>query len=164
MSSSWSARGVLVLSSVTGGGVTSWQKAAGSAFNSNIEIWYGVVSTSSAGVTIAVTATPPCPTNGTQFFANVTEWSGLVGTQSQLLDTATAMHGSPSSASAPSITTLNAADLVIFGVSENAGSGIGTLGAPWTAMATISTGSQIWSNSHPPGIKSSRRPEPSTPR
>src|SRR5438132_12203472 len=49
-------------------------------------------------------------------------------------------------ASAGSMTTLNAADLVIFGVTEAAGSGIGTLGAPWTTMSTISTRSQTWSH------------------
>jgi hypothetical protein len=87
-----------------------------------------VATGSSTGVTIATA-------NGctTDLWMNLTEWSGLSGT----LDQAANTNGTGTPATA-SITTLNANDLVIFGVSETATSGIGTLGAPWTAMTTVS--------------------------
>jgi hypothetical protein len=125
------------LQSVTGGGVTSWQKAAGSYTYENVEIWYGVVSTSSnAPVTLTVSSAS-CP-SGTDMRANVTEYSGLVATQSQVFDVGAAQSGTGTTASA-SITTQNANDAVFFGVSQGGSSGIGTLGGSWWAMQTTST-------------------------
>ncbi len=49
------------LLSVSGGGVTTWQRAASSNSNSNVEIWYGVVDTASSAAVVATlnTQAPP---------------------------------------------------------------------------------------------------------
>src|SRR2546428_5907875 len=123
------------INSPTGGGVTTWQRAAYSTSNTNLEIWYGPVDTASAtGVTATVTA---C-TGG--MWMNLTEWSGL----SVAVDTAAARSGTTSPASALAITTTNANDLLVFGVADSSGNTYGspTLGntpGPWTAMTAITT-------------------------
>jgi hypothetical protein len=123
------------LNTPTGGGVTTWLRAAFSTSNTNVEIWYGTVDTSSAtGVTATVTG---C-TGG--MWMNLTEWSGLWG----VVDQAAALAGTTSPASAGSITTTNASDLVIFGVADPSGNTYGSpsLGGtpgPWTAMTAITS-------------------------
>jgi len=125
------------LNTPTGGGVTTWSKATASDVNANCEIWYGVVTTaSSAGVTITISSTTG------NAHMNLTEWSGLNGT----LDTAAAQGNTTSTASAPSITTTNANDLLIFGAAFFTGNTAGppTAGGTsgsWEAMnSTAGTG------------------------
>ena len=124
------------LTSVTGNGVTTWYRAAHSTSWSNLEIWYGVVDTSStAGVTISIpNPTSGCSTGGGTWM-NLSEWSGV----SPILDGASAQSGTTSPASAGSITTSNANDLIILGTSI----ATGNLGTPspgtWTAMTAIAT-------------------------
>jgi hypothetical protein len=125
----------LALSGVSGGGAASWGKAASSTTNTNIEIWYGpVTSGSSAPVTIT------CSQTGA-IWMNVSEWSGLVNTQSQVLDQGNAQHGTSSPASASSISTAHADDLVLFGVADTSGNtfGVPTAG-PWSSFSSVSAG------------------------
>ena len=117
---------------VTGGGVTTWNRAAFSAQNTNVEIWWGVTNGSSADVTIHGVAG-----DTSAKFGNVSEWSGLV-TQSPL-DGAHAIDGLTSPADPGAITTANAHDLLVFGVGDGVPN---TFGAPspatWTALTPIS--------------------------
>lgn len=119
------------LTSVTGGGAT-WTRAASSAVNSNIEIWYGVTDGSSAVVTINRT------NSGSTMWLAVSEWSGLASTMA--LDGAAANDGIANPVTAGGIMTTNARDLVLFGASAFAPN---TYGAPgpgsWTAMTGIAT-------------------------
>jgi len=82
---------------VSGGGVTTWQKATSSTTNDKIEIWYGSVDQATNGVTV----TAGC-TGGMRM--NLTEWSGL----SLTVEKASAQAGTTSPASAGSITTASA--------------------------------------------------------
>jgi len=101
-----------LMSGVTGGGVASWSRATASDKHANIEIWYGVVTTaSSSAVTLASDATGNAR-------LNVTEWSGLVPRQADVLDAAAAQPGTADKATAPSITTTHAGDLIVFAVSD----------------------------------------------
>jgi hypothetical protein len=127
------------LLSVSGGGVTTWQRAAYSTSNSNVEIWYGVVDTASSAAVVATLNTQASPAgcgstaSGAQWM-NFTEWSGLWAA----VDAANAQAGSTSSASAPSITTTNASDLLLFGATESTSNSFGASPTPgtWTAMTS----------------------------
>ncbi|MFI5342339.1 MAG: DUF2341 domain-containing protein, partial [Candidatus Methylomirabilales bacterium] len=120
------------LNTPSGGGVATWSKATASDANANCEIWYGVVTTSSsAGVTITISGSGYA-------HMNLTEWSGLNGT----LDKAAAQSNTTSPASASSITTTNANDLLIFAAAIFLGNTAGppTAGGTsgsWEAMNSI---------------------------
>jgi hypothetical protein len=101
----------LALDSVTGGGVMTWTRAAGSFDNANIELWYGVTNGSNATVTIN------CASNTLSMGLSVSEWSGLATTN--VLDKARATSGLTSPASAGMIATANAHDLLLFGVAND---------------------------------------------
>ena len=122
------------LTSVDGGGVDAWTLATESTTNANIEVWYGMVAVpSTTGVTIATGAV-----SGARM--SVSEWSGLVGTVD--IAASQAKPTSPSPASAPTITTTNAKDLIIFGVDNGSPNTFGSPGGSWVAMtATPSVGS-----------------------
>jgi hypothetical protein len=118
------------LASVTGAGAT-WTRAASSLTNSNIELWYAVTDGTNATVTINR------PNSGAPIFLHVSEWSGLATTGS--LDQATVADGTVGPASAGSITTTNALDLVVFAASAYTPS---TFGSPapgtWASLTPIS--------------------------
>jgi hypothetical protein len=118
------------LASVSGGGVATWKNAAMSTANCNVEIWYGESDGSSASVAIAY------PNNTGLIWMNVSEWSGLVAAGP--LDMATASNGLTGDATAGTITTTHAHDLLLFAVTDHSPV---TFGGPtpgsWSAMTTI---------------------------
>lgn len=125
-------RGLPSVGGVTGGGVATWSRAAFSAVNTNVEIWWGVTDGSSTDVTIHGIAG-----DTSAKFGNVSEWSGLV-TQAPV-DGAHALDGISSPADPGAMTTANAHDLLVFGVGDGAPN---TFGVPapgtWTALTPIS--------------------------
>lgn len=62
------------LTSVTGGGVATWTRAARSTANANVEVWYGVTDGSNAVVTIMLAG------SASSMSIVVAEWSGLATT------------------------------------------------------------------------------------
>lgn len=122
------------LSGVTGGGVTTWLRAARSATNANVEIWFGVTDGSQATVSISRTG------NTGPIWLAISEWSGLGA--SVALDQAIASDGTSGTASAGTIATTSARDLLIFAAADENSA---TFGAPspgsWTGFATIGGGS-----------------------
>jgi hypothetical protein len=127
--------------SVTGNGVTTWQRAKSSTTNANIEIWYGIVDVASTA-NVTATLNPACGSSTGGERLNLTEWSGV----SLALDGATsAFNNGGTAASAGSITTTNAIDLVMFAV--GATSGIGTLAAPWVGMTSVTIGTSTTQSS-----------------
>jgi len=120
------------LSSVSGGGVGSWVHVVDSTINTNIEIWYGVVTVGSMGPVTLVG--PPLATQ--PIFANVSEWSGLITPNPS--DGARAASGLTSPADPGAIATAHAHDLVFFGVGDQVPN---TFGAPapgnWTSLTPI---------------------------
>lgn len=123
------------LASVTGGGVATWTRATRSLNNTNIEIWYGISDGSSA----AVTATFPAYT--LPIWSLVTEWSNMASTN--LLDMAASTSGATSPASAGSITTTFARDLLIFGVADQTPNTFGTPQGTWNAFTAVSSNATI---------------------
>lgn len=122
------------LDSVTGGGVTTWNLAARSLDNANVEIWYGRTDGSSSTVTINFAAS-------SAIWMNVSEWSGLV--MSGVLDGALATSGLLSPADAGTLATTHAHDLVIFAVGDYAPSTFGTpTQGPWSALNSVDVPSQ----------------------
>ena len=122
------------LSGVSGGGVGNWFKAQSSTTNTHIEIWYGAVDiATNTSLTTPVTIT--AATAGGMWMT-LMEWSGV----SLTIDQSGAQAGTSSPASAPSITTTNANDLVILGIADNIGN---TFGSPstgtWTALTAVTT-------------------------
>lgn len=115
------------LTSVSGGGVATWQLAVKSTVESNVEIWYGITDGSSATVTLTLN-------NSTaSMWLSVSEWSELTGA----LDGATGNDGATTPASAGPITTTTR-DLLIFGVSQFTPSNIGSPSpGAWTALQPI---------------------------
>lgn len=119
------------LADVSGGGAT-WSRATRSLDNANIEIWYGVSDGSSAAVTITF------PSNPLSIWMAISEWSGMA--TSNLLDGASATSGTASPASAGTITTTTARDLVIFAVADSAPSTFGVPSqGPWSAMEAMTS-------------------------
>ena len=115
------------LTSVTGGGVATWQLAKKSTVESNVEIWYGITDGSSSTVTVTLTG------NNSPTWLHVSEWSELTG----VVDAATALDGSTSPVSAGTLTTTTR-DLLVFGFSQFTPTTIGNLSpASWTAMTPI---------------------------
>jgi hypothetical protein len=95
----------------SGGGVSAWTFAAGSAANANIEIWYGAVTTSSSDpVTIS-------RSRSGDLRLNITEWRGF-NAQQIVLDEASKHDGTASPAFADPI-DVHGTDLVIFGVASS---------------------------------------------
>lgn len=115
------------LTSVSGGGVTTWQLAVSSTIQSNVEIWYGITDGSSATVTIALT------NNNSPTWLSVSEWTNLTG----VVDDTSKNDSSMSPANAGPVTTTTR-DLLIFGVSQFVPT---TIGSPspgvWTALQPI---------------------------
>jgi hypothetical protein len=96
------------VSSVTGGGVTTWTKvteANGATGAGAAEVWYGQVTSSASSVTVTLSGS----TNWQ--LANVSEWSGLA--PSTPVDASTSSFGGATSFTAGPITTTQAGDLVI---------------------------------------------------
>jgi hypothetical protein len=121
------------LSGVSGAGVSNWFRAESSLTNTHIEIWYGAVDATTSTSTSPITATAASAGN---MWITVSEWNGV----SLAIDKSADLAGTTSPASAGSITTTNAADLVIFGVANNTGN---TFGSPtpgsWTALTAVTT-------------------------
>jgi hypothetical protein len=119
------------------GGSPAWTRAAFSTTNPNIEIWFGIAD-GTPSVTIAAAGL-------TGMTLLVSEWSGLVTTNP--LDLATATSGSASPASAGTITTSHAPDLLIFGAADYVPNTFGTpTGGPWTLLDSITSNSiqTVW--------------------
>lgn len=123
------------LASVTGGGVATWMRATRSLNNTNIEIWYGISDGSSA----AVTAT--FPAYQLPIWMLVTDWSSMASTN--LLDVTASTSGATSPASAGSITTTFAHDLLIFGVADQTPNTFGVPQGTWNAFTTVSSNATI---------------------
>ena len=124
------------IASITGGSA-AWTRAAFSTVYPNIEIWFGLTGASS---TVTITAT-----SLTGLTLSVSEWSGLA--TANTLDTATAMAGASSPASAGTIVTSFAPDLVIFGVADYTPNTFGTPnGGSWTTLDTAMSNSiqTVW--------------------
>ena len=124
-------RGLDAATGITGGGVTTWNRAAFSAQNTNCEIWWGVTDGTSRDVIVH-----GVPGDTSAKFGNVSEWSGLATTAP--LDGAHAANGLASPADPGAITTANARDLLIVGVGDGVPN---TFGAPtpgtWIALTPI---------------------------
>jgi hypothetical protein len=115
---------------VTGGGVATWTVASRSDINKHVEIWYGITNGSSSVVTLDSGGGA-----AGDMWMQVSEWSGMATTG--VLDQASAQSGTTSPASAPSITTTNANDLLIFGVSDTVANTFGTpTPGTWTALTS----------------------------
>ncbi len=114
------------LDAVSGGGVASWTRAAFSPISANCEIWFGATNGSSSTVTISL------PSSTSSMTMLVTEWSHVAA----MLDGATvnAIAGSP--ASAGSITTTNAHDLLLFAIANFTPNTNGSL-AGYTPLTTL---------------------------
>lgn len=106
------------LDGVSGGGVATWTRAAFSPVHTNMEIWFGVTDGSSSTVTISLAQ------SDASLSMLVSEWSGLATTLA--LDGASANAGATSPASAGSITTTHAHDLLLFAVSDYTPNSFGT--------------------------------------
>ena len=120
------------LDSVSGGGAT-WTLAARSTAEANVEIWVGVTDGSSATVTISLAG------NTAQLTLAVSEWANLAPTN--LVDVTRTGTGSIGPASAGSITTTGAPELVLFGVAAFSSPTWGVpTGGPWTRMIGVSAG------------------------
>jgi len=129
------------LTGVSGAGVGTWTKATSSLTNTKVEIWYGAVDVATNTSTTPVTATASATG---AIYVSVTEWNGL----SLAIDQTAAQGGTTSPASAPSITTTNASDLVVFGVADSSGNTYGTpTGGTWTALSpqiTTPVAESVW--------------------
>lgn len=113
--------------SVTGGGVTTWQLAKSSTVQANVEIWYGITTGSNATVTVTLTG------NNSPTWLHVSEWSALTG----LVDATAANDGATSPASTGSLTTTTR-DLLVFALAQFAPTTIGNPSpGTWTAMTPI---------------------------
>lgn len=140
------------LQSVTGGGAT-WTRAALSTHFLNIEVWFGVTDGSDAAVTISLpgSASPPSMWVG--------EWSGLA--TPVVLDGATVLSGTTSPASAGTVTTGSAGDLVLFAVADGSPNSFGNpIPGGWTAtipIASATTYQSVWYRVDGPGKVESPR-------
>ena len=121
--------GGATVNSVTGGGVTTWQKAGGtgSTGNGDSEIWYGTVTASGqTNVTVNLSAR-------TNFqLADLSEWSGLAATP---LDKTNSANGSGTAVTAGAVTPSVAGDLVISGA--YVATGDGTQPAPSNGFTSL---------------------------
>jgi hypothetical protein len=121
------------LSSISGGS-TTWTRAAYSTQHPNIEIWFGVADGTSA---VTITASGLTGMN-----LSVSEWIGP--DTSNPLDIAMAAAGTTSPASAGTITTSYAPDLILFGVADYLPNSFEIpTGGPWTQLDSVAMGSSI---------------------
>ena len=136
------------LTSVTGGGVTTWTLAKKSTVQSNVEIWYGITDGSSSTVTISLTG------NNSPTWMHVSEWTELTGA----VDATAAFDGNTSPASAGSVTTTTR-DLLVLGITQFNTSMFGSPSpGMWTTLTPIDgafTKQREWSRIEPaPGMYS----------
>jgi hypothetical protein len=115
------------LTSVTGGGIATWQLAVKSTVEANVEIWYGITDGSSATVTVALT------NNTSPTWLSVSEWTNLTG----VIDDVDKLDGQSGPATAGSVTTTTR-DLLVFSLAQFTPTTIGTP-APgtWSALQPI---------------------------
>ena len=112
------------VTSVSGGGVATWNKGAAIAGSAgDEELWYGL----STGSATSVTATMSAGTS--QVGAYAIELAGVAA--SSPLDVAATTTQNASSAQSPTLTTTVAGDYVVMGVNTDA-SVTGSPGSPWT--------------------------------
>ena len=119
------------VSTVSGGGVTTWSKATATAAASGAgmaEIWYGAVTSAATVLTVTLSGS----TNWQ--LADLAEYSGINTTSP--LDGATGTTGSASSFTAGPITTTSAGDLVVTDAWTGVASSASTVG-PNTSGYTV---------------------------
>ena len=119
------------VSTVSGGGVTTWSKATATAAASGAgmaEIWYGAVTSAATVLTVTLSGS----TNWQ--LADLAEYSGINTTSP--LDGATGTTGSASSFTAGPITTTSAGDLVVTDVWTGVANSASTVG-PSTPGYTV---------------------------
>lgn len=122
------------LSTPRGGGVSTWTSAARSIANNNVEIWYGLVDGPNAPVVIAY---PSGQGNADAMWMSLTEWSGLATTA--LYETGSGGNGSPDLATAGTVETLDAPDLLVFAVT-----GTGNISSVVTDGVAAGAGDGSW--------------------
>ncbi len=116
------------LAAVTGAGVT-WQRAAASTDNANIELWYGTTDGSDATVSISL------PNATLPMSLEVVDWAGLASPA--VLDAANAFSGVTSPANAGTLAT-TAPDLILFAVGDDTPNTFGTPSpGAWSALDPI---------------------------
>lgn len=122
------------LATVSGGGVTTWKRAAMSDHQTNVEIWYGVVDTVATPVTID--CVPGC-TSLEEIWMLLTEWSGL--DTSNLADGSGGGSTGSVTPASTSAATLHAPDLLIFAVSTpgNVGDATDPAGGTWVGLHVV---------------------------
>jgi hypothetical protein len=119
------------LDSVSGGGAT-WTLVTRSTAQANVEIWMGVTDGSSATVTIALAG------NTSTFTMTVSEWAKLASTNR--VDVTSVGTALSSPATAGSITSTGAPELVLFGASAFGMATWGTpSGGPWIPMTGVTS-------------------------
>ena len=124
------------ISTIAGGGVTTWQSAASSGVSPTIYVWYGITDGSSRSVTMVMNSSAKA-------WGDVAEWSRL--DTANPFDTQTAMGMAAGSASSGTIdlqvTTTAAPDLLVFGVSCYGG--VGTPAGMWTTLDTVGAAATV---------------------
>jgi len=127
------------LTSVSGGGVTTWTRATQSLMNTNVEIWYGITDGSSAAVTVTF------PAVNLPIWQLVTEWSGTAA--ANVLDASASISGTSSPAGAGGVAAA-ARELVVFAVADQTPNTFGTPApSTWTALMPVTsnaTAQQAW--------------------
>jgi hypothetical protein len=126
------------LDSVSGGGAT-WTLATRSTAEANVEVWTGVTNGSSSTVTIALAG------NVSTFSMAVSEWANLASTN--LVDVTSIGNAPGSPATAGSITSTGAPELVLFGAGAFGTVTWGTpSGGPWIPMMSVtsSVSQAVW--------------------
>jgi hypothetical protein len=115
------------LATITGG-ASSWQRAAYSSINTNIEVYVGV-SNGEKNVTIGL------PTCTNQISLSISEWDHLAASP---IDQSSVDDGLASPASAGSITTTGAPRLLLFSVANYTPNVYGTPSeGPWSELTPI---------------------------
>lgn len=118
-----------VVSTISGGGVTTWTKLISSATVADCEIWYGLVDSGAANTTVTITASTGATTNRAQIgeFASTTGWNA-----SPAGNSASATGSGSSTITTGSITPGESNDLIVA-VSMRNGRTINTSPAsPWS--------------------------------
>ncbi len=116
------------LASITGGAPT-WQRAAASLINSNIEVFIGVAN-GEKNVSISL------PTCANQMSLSISEWSQLA---TMPVDQTESEDGIVSPATAGTVTTTGAPRLILFSVSNYTPNTYGTPSdGPWLQLTPVS--------------------------